>query len=153
MINKSLQWITIFSFLLFCLGIIIGLKFNFLEHYDTLQVNTNYLLLSKYDFKGIFPMISPHNIFINNVKVIMLLSFGGALTLGGLTILNMVFNGIILGLMAHAYLSLEKFGTFLLLILPHGIFEIPALIIAGTTGLIVMRMPRNFLDLLAPQYS
>ncbi|NJE26699.1 stage II sporulation protein M [Thermococcus sp. MV5] len=123
-----------FSFLLFCLGIIIGLNFNFLEHYNTLQMNTNYRLPSKYEFKSVFPVISPHTIFINNVKVIILLSFGGVLTLGGLTILNIVFNGIILGVMAHAYLYLGSFRTFLLLILPHGIFEIPGLIIAGTAG-------------------
>ncbi|ADT83567.1 hypothetical protein TERMP_00590 [Thermococcus barophilus MP] len=36
--------------------------------------------------------------------------------------------------MFYAYLNLGELKTFFLLILPHGIFEIPAIIIAGAAG-------------------
>jgi len=38
--------------------------------------------------------LSFHYIFVNNLKVVLLLSFGGVLTFGGLTFLNLIFNGI-----------------------------------------------------------
>ncbi|WP_081452198.1 stage II sporulation protein M [Thermococcus barophilus] len=79
-------------------------------------------------------MFSFHYIFLNNLKVVLLLSFGGVLTFGGLTFLNLIFNGVNVGVMFYAYLNLGELKTFFLLILPHGIFEIPAIIIAGAAG-------------------
>ncbi len=76
-------------------------------------------------------------LFINNLKVILILSFGGVLTFGGLTIWSLIFNGIPLGLFLHSSWTLRHVGelkTFFLLIFPHGIFEIPGLIIAGSAG-------------------
>ena len=76
-------------------------------------------------------------LFINNLKVILILSFGGVLTFGGLTIWSLIFNGIPLGLFLHSSWTLRHVGelkTFFLLIFPHGIFEIPGLIIAGIAG-------------------
>ncbi|MDK2869053.1 MAG: stage sporulation protein [Pyrococcus sp.] len=73
-------------------------------------------------------------ILIKNIKSILLLSFGGALTFGGLTLLNLILNGMNLGVIFHAYLTSGELKTFLLLILPHGVFEIPGMIIAGAAG-------------------
>ena len=84
-------------------------------------------------------------LFINNLKVILILSFGGVLTFGGLTIWGLIFNGIPLGLFLHSSWTLRHVGelkTFFLLIFPHGIFEIPALIIAGSAG---FRIPYEIL--------
>lgn len=73
-------------------------------------------------------------IFINNLKVVLLLSFGGALTFGGLTFLNLILNGINIGTLFYDFLIMEDIKAFFLLLLPHGIFEIPAIIIAGAAG-------------------
>lgn len=76
-------------------------------------------------------------LFINNLKVILILSFGGVLTFGGLSIWSLIFNGIPLGLFLHSSWHLRHVGelkSFFLLIFPHGIFEIPALILAGAAG-------------------
>jgi len=71
--------------------------------------------------------------FKHNAKVALMLWLG-ALTLGGTTLLNLTFNGMILG--SAVKTTAEQIGLTktLLLILPHGIFEIPALIIAGAAG-------------------
>lgn len=63
-----------------------------------------------------------------------LLSIVGAVTIGLLTAAVMVFNGIILGNIAYAIGRETGFGLILALLLPHGIFELPALFIAAGVG-------------------
>ncbi|MCO6040535.1 stage II sporulation protein M [Thermococcus alcaliphilus] len=48
--------------------------------------------------------------------------------------MNLVINGMNLGTIFYEAWILNDVTTFFLLILPHGIFEIPALIIAGAAG-------------------
>lgn len=71
--------------------------------------------------------------FRHNVKVALML-WSGALTFGGTTLLNLAFNGMILG--SAVKTTAEQIGLIktILLILPHGVFEIPAIIIAGAAG-------------------
>ena len=71
--------------------------------------------------------------FKHNLKVIFLL-WSGAVTLGVTTLVNLFSNGFILGSAIRT--TLTQIGVFrtLLLVLPHGIFEIPGLIIAGSAG-------------------
>ncbi|MDK2869050.1 MAG: stage sporulation protein [Pyrococcus sp.] len=73
-------------------------------------------------------------IFVNNLRVVLLLSFGGVLTFGGLTFLNLILNGINLGILFYDSLLLGDLKAFFLLIFPHGVFEIPGMIIAGAAG-------------------
>ena len=129
MLGKMSHYFQLFSFSLFFLGIIVGA--NFSEHYD-IPSEVNSLPILEREFNE--NMFSFHHIFLNNLKVVLLLSFGGVLTFGGLTFLNLILNGVSVGIMFHAYLSLGELKTFFLLIFPHGIFEIPGLIIAGSAG-------------------
>ncbi|CAB50548.1 stage II sporulation protein M [Pyrococcus abyssi] len=71
--------------------------------------------------------------FKHNIKVALLL-WSGAITFGGTTLLDLTFNGMILG--SAVKTTIDQIGLIktLLLILPHGLFEIPALIIAGAAG-------------------
>ena len=120
----------IISFSFLFLGIVIGA--NILGHYDIYSpTDANFSPLLE---RKVESMFSFHYIFLNNLKVVLLLSFGGALTFGGLTFLNLIVNGINLGIMFHIYLNLGELKSFFLLILPHGVFEIPGLIIAGVAG-------------------
>jgi uncharacterized membrane protein SpoIIM required for sporulation len=58
----------------------------------------------------------------------------GALTLGLVTVIIMVFNGILVGNLA-VVVGLEiGFGPIVALLVPHGIFELPALFIASGIG-------------------
>ncbi|ADB59045.1 protein of unknown function DUF95 transmembrane [Haloterrigena turkmenica DSM 5511] len=72
--------------------------------------------------------------FIANNTPPFLAAIGGALTLGLVTLLIMVFNGLLIGNVA-AVLGAET-GPVLILALigPHGIFELPALFIAAGVG-------------------
>jgi len=62
------------------------------------------------------------------------LLWSGAVTLGIITLVNLFFNGFILGSAVRTTLTQIGLTKTLLLILPHGIFEIPGLIIAGSAG-------------------
>jgi len=118
-----------FSVFLFFLGFLLGL--NLSERYE-IPHGVNLTPLLEYEFNTNLPSFG--YIFLNNFKVVLFLSFGGALTFGGLTILNLVFNGINLGTLFYEALILNDVKTFFLLTLPHGIFEISGMIIAGTAG-------------------
>lgn len=72
----------------------------------------------------------------NNIRVsINEMAFG--MTYGIGTILLLFYNGVILGLIATDYVS-AGFTRFLLgWLLPHGVIEIPAILISGQAGLVL----------------
>ena len=74
------------------------------------------------------------NIFLNNCGVILRCLLG-SLSLRSLTIYNLALNGFFAGVLFN-FLKRRGFNLseILALILPHGIFEIPAIIIAGAAG-------------------
>lgn len=117
----------LFSFLVFILGflwvLVISYKYNV-----SVSANVSPFLAQE------FSRISFERIFLNNFWVVMLLSFGGVLTFGGLSFLNLLFNGANLGTIFYDAMISADMPLFLLLIFPHGIFEIPGLIIAGAAG-------------------
>lgn len=75
-------------------------------------------------------------LFTNNLEACILLFLGGA-SFGILTLLIMSLNGIVIGsimeIVRHEH-SLAFMGAA---IIPHGIFEIPAFIIAGALGFLL----------------
>ncbi len=105
------------AFVLYLTGFIFGLlQFEMVS--KTVELNT----LEAPDF---------WQIVFNNIRVVALLLLG-ALLFGGTTFVNLIFNGVNLGVVAK--MSIKTSITTLTLILPHGIFEIPAIIIAGAAG-------------------
>ena len=77
--------------------------------------------------------INLFSIFLNNLTVITILIFGG-FAFGIPTLLNIFSNGYMFGVIFAIYSKTFKIDQFLFLTLPHGIFEIPAIIIAGAAG-------------------
>jgi Uncharacterized membrane protein len=69
----------------------------------------------------------------NNERVILNL-ISGAFFLGSTTFLNLVLNGLILGVALIGSMKSATITTTLLLLLPHAIFEVPAAWIAGAAG-------------------
>lgn len=123
------------SFLLFFVGSLVGISLSF-DYITNETINghgeINVMPLLEKEFSE--EKLGFSYIFINNSKAALLLSFGGVLTFGGLTLLNLIFNGINLGTLFYGSLLSGELKAFFLLILPHGIFEILGLIIAGAAG-------------------
>ncbi len=73
-------------------------------------------------------------IFIKNV-IAMLLSFILSPLLCLMPVLTLLVNGWLLGFVAEAVIQQKSLGYMLAGVLPHGIFEIPAMIIAQAAAL------------------
>ncbi len=73
-------------------------------------------------------------ILLNNLKVVLLM-LAGSITFGLSTFINLLFNGFNVGvLIGSTFLTNEPLKLITALILPHGIFEIPAMIISAIAG-------------------
>ncbi|AFK23085.1 stage II sporulation protein M [Pyrococcus sp. ST04] len=73
-------------------------------------------------------------IFLNNTRVAVIMTFGG-LIFGVVPFLIMLFNGYVVGVVASYVAHTGKsLSTIILSLVPHGIVEIPALLIAGVGG-------------------
>jgi uncharacterized membrane protein SpoIIM required for sporulation len=76
------------------------------------------------------------SLMVNNIKVsIFTLALG--MTYGIGTIVELFYNGIILGLVAVDYILAGETVFLLGWLLPHGVVEIPAILLAGQGGLML----------------
>ncbi len=73
-------------------------------------------------------------IFFNNVIKTFLAMFLGVI-FALIPVFFIFFNGYVLGLMAPLFIQSHGFYLFLVGILPHGVIEIPAVILGAATGL------------------
>jgi uncharacterized membrane protein SpoIIM required for sporulation len=71
---------------------------------------------------------------IGHNSLAMLVLISGSFLLGLTSFLSLILNGIFIGMMITALMQEVSLITLSLLILPHGIFELPALFIAGAAG-------------------
>lgn len=112
---------------IFGLGILVGVGLV-LAGIDLLS------LLGVDDLADLFPdELTALGIFLNNLQASLLMVLGG-ITLGLLTAFALFTNGVLIGFVATpAVAETGLFGTLLLLV-PHGIFELPAVFIAAAIG-------------------
>lgn len=74
-------------------------------------------------------------IFQNNIKALLLMMFGGAL-LGLAPFFGILFNGFAIGIVyALNFHQGRSLAFFLAAMLPHGILELPVIILAAAFGL------------------
>lgn len=73
-------------------------------------------------------------IFTNNARV-ALLAYGGGLLAGVGTILSLVFNGLVLGLVAGLAIEGGYGDSLWRLVVPHGVLELSLITAAGAAGL------------------
>lgn len=71
---------------------------------------------------------------LNNIKV-SILAFAGGMLAGLGTVAILVFNGANLGFAAGVFAAADQQGRFYGLILPHGMLELTAIVLAGAAGL------------------
>ncbi|CAB3288789.1 conserved membrane protein of unknown function [Methanocaldococcus lauensis] len=115
----------ILTILIFSIGFISGfiLINDFSKNYKGEEIN------QKLNIKFNFPFI-----LTNNLKVIFLM-LAGSITFGLSTFINLIYNGFNVGvLIGSTFQTNEPLKLILALILPHGIFEIPALLISAVAG-------------------
>lgn len=89
------------------------------------------------------------SIFFNNFQVAIIM-YSGAISLGFITAILLISNGLFLGYFA----TNSPIDLFLILTLPHGIFEIPGIIIAGAGGFTLITFLPYFLrDIVTFEYN
>jgi len=76
------------------------------------------------------------HLFANNVSV-SLFAFALGMTYGVGTAWLLWYNGIIMGALAAIFVEAGQFTAFATGILPHGVVEIPAILIGGAAGFVV----------------
>lgn len=74
----------------------------------------------------------------NNIQV-ALLAFAGGMTFGAVTAYALLANGLLLGALAGSFTKAGGSLFFWSMILPHGSLELPAIILAGASGLVLAR--------------
>ncbi|QLK24462.1 stage II sporulation protein M [Natrinema zhouii] len=118
---------------LFAFGILVGIALM-VAGYNLLEI------IEELVGEPLFPDIGGQSrtelarfLLVNNTRA-FLLSILGVLTLGLLTVWAMVFNGIIVGNLGAVVASNVGIGYILVGLLPHGVFELPALFIAAGVG-------------------
>ena len=72
----------------------------------------------------------------NNVQV-SLQAFAGGMTFGLLTVYALLMNGALLGVLAGAFGQAGVALEFWAFIVPHGALELPAIVLAGASGLML----------------
>lgn len=72
--------------------------------------------------------------YIQNNSIPFMLSIFGAISLGVLTAWIMLFNGVIVGNVVAPIAPVAGIDFVLVALLPHGIFELPALFLAAAVG-------------------
>jgi len=79
------------------------------------------------------PPLLAFQLFLNNLEICVILFLGGTV-LGSFTLLILAINGITIG--AILEVARQEKGSVLLLaaIIPHGIFELPAVIASASLG-------------------
>jgi len=98
------------------------------------SIIVSYVTLEWNATKGVFKVLSFIDILENNTQVILII-LTGILTFGITSLLNIISNGFLLGgNIKIAIKSGASLYNILILLFPHGIFEIPAIIIAGAAG-------------------
>jgi uncharacterized membrane protein SpoIIM required for sporulation len=74
----------------------------------------------------------------NNVQV-ALMAFAGGMTFGAITVYALAVNGLLLGALAGTFARGGGSLYFWSMIVPHGSLELPAIVLAGASGLILAR--------------
>ncbi|MCL4079393.1 stage II sporulation protein M [Coriobacteriia bacterium Es71-Z0120] len=88
-------------------------------------------------FATMAPLVSAA-ITTNNIQV-SLYAFAGGITFGALTAYALVQNGLMLGILTGAIGTGRHALEFWSLIVPHGALELPAIVLAGASGLTLAR--------------
>ncbi len=136
LLNMSYKWWILIAVGLFGIGFGIGLAFTLAMPAGIANLLSEELaaLRELSAILGPFKVTTAILIFIKNVSA-LLLSFIFSPILCLLPILALTFNGLLLSFISTIVAQEESLGFVLAGLLPHGIFELPALIIGEAAAL------------------
>lgn len=101
---------------------------------DTSSSIFNELKQSLDSVVSVSPLILLILVFLNNaIKALFVIIFG--VFLGVPSILFIAFNGLIIGMVITAFKAPANYGLIAAALAPHGVIEIPALILATALGM------------------
>jgi len=93
---------------------------------------------------GPFPPLTTVDLAVNNL-VAMLALLLGAVSVGLVTILGLVLNGLLIGAVVGIAVQQVDVLVVAMLIVPHGLLEIPALLVASAVGLRFARLTVRYI--------
>ena len=128
---KSFKRSFLFASLLFLISFVIGYAVSPLADFSQIEGNLD-------DVVSMISELSPLEIaifiFLNNsVKSVLVIILSPLL--GIFTIFFLVFNGFLIGLVIYDALTVTSLLVVSSAIIPHGIIELPIIILAGSIGL------------------
>ncbi|MGG4194799.1 stage II sporulation protein M [Paenibacillus jamilae] len=133
---KQLRWYLIAAVLLFAVGYVLGNQWSgfegfIMEQLKGIQGMRDQLMQSDNQELSFFVFI-----FYNNAIKAVMIMFAG-IVLGIVPAGFLIINGMVIGLLLRIMESqgLDLASTIIKGILPHGILEIPAILIAGAYGM------------------
>lgn len=130
----------IISCLLFILSLIIGIIAN--ESIRPVMVNILKQLVNQSPKNPTMTQTALY-LFSNNIKVNIIILLGGLL-FSVVSVLIIILNGIIIGFTA----TMVPSTVFVVGIIPHGIFEIPATVLSLVEALLITKLEINVISLL-----
>jgi len=127
---NEISWYVVFALGIFMFTFLIGFSY---PHFFEEEIKTFIQgLITSLDGKSISYLVG--YIFANNIKA-ALFSFVLGITFGVFPLITLITNGYLLGFVSRMVVSGEG-GLFVLLrLLPHGIFELPAILLSIGIGL------------------
>jgi len=122
----------LFATALFLVGVVVGVALiGRVDLFAALGVG---------DASGLFPeTVTAVTILVNNTRAVVLMVLG-ALTLGLLTALALVFNGVVVGYVAGGIAAERGLPFVVLGLAPHGILELPAIFVAAAVAFRVVHL-------------
>lgn len=125
------------SLLLMLLGVIIGYIFKnqFQEYAEAVFQKMSGIVNDVDKITNPFSLLLV--ILKNNVMAVISMIAIGLLSFGVYAIISLVLNGVIIGFLMSMYAEagVNPWGIFTVGLLPHGIFEFPAIILACAIGI------------------
>ena len=93
-------------------------------------------------FRGLPPLQLAGAIFLNNaIKTLLVIALG--VLFGVATIVFLVVNGAALGIVFYLSVQARGWWSSLLVIVPHGVLELPAVLLGASIGLLLGRHSVN----------
>lgn len=119
------------SVALFALGIVGGIAMIALE----VDLFALLGIESAEDLFGEDVELTVRFILANNTRAFLAFAVLGPPTIGLVTVLGLLFNGLVIGYLVAPIAAEVGLGFVLVALLPHGVFELPALFVAAGVGL------------------